>query len=69
MTPSLPVSVLIPTRWTPEQAIAVLELLNELRDALWAAHGERIQQYLQQQQGSADTNPPDSGPDGADPAF
>ena len=32
-------SVLIPASWTPEQALAVLELLNDLRDTLWAIHG------------------------------
>jgi hypothetical protein len=30
----------------------VFELLNELRDALWAIHGDRIQDLLQQEQGS-----------------
>jgi len=69
VTPLLPLSVLIPAGWTAEQAIAVLEFLNELRDALWTLHGERIQQYLQQQQAAANPNAPDSGSDGADPAF
>lgn len=45
------VSVLIPAAWTPEQALAVLELLNDLRDALCAIHGDRIQDMLQQEQG------------------
>ena len=47
------VSVLIPASWTPEQALAVLELLNDLRDALCAIHGDRIQDMLQQEQGFA----------------
>ena len=50
-TPSAAV-VLISDWWTPEQALAVFELLNELRDALWAIHGDRIQDLLQQEQGS-----------------
>lgn len=51
-TRTLPaVSVLIPAAWTPEQALAVLELLNDLRDALCAIHGDRIQDMLQQEQG------------------
>jgi len=41
MTTLPAVSVLIPADWTPEQALAVLELLNGLRDAIWAIHGDR----------------------------
>ena len=63
------VSVLIPAEWTPEQALAVLELLNDLRDALWALHGDRIQEHLQQQQASADSITPRGEPDGDDPVF
>ena len=48
--------VLIPTLWTPEQALAVVELLDDLRDRLWALHGRHIQDLLQQQQGSAASN-------------
>ena len=69
MTTPLPVSVVVPARWTPEQAIAVLELLNDLRDALWAVHGDRIQHHLQQQQASADTSAPGSDPNSHDPVF
>ena len=47
------VSVLIRASWTPEQALAVLELLNDLQDALCAIHGDRIQDMLQQEQGFA----------------
>jgi len=69
VTPRLPLSVVIPAGWTPEQAIAVLELLNDLRHALWAVHGERIQQYLQRQQASVDTSSSGSGPSSDDTAF
>jgi len=41
MTTLPAVSVLIPADWTPEQALAVLELLNDLRNAIWAVHGDR----------------------------
>ncbi|HUN43282.1 MAG TPA: hypothetical protein VMU81_23560 [Acetobacteraceae bacterium] len=62
-------SVLIPASWTPEQALAVLELLNDLRDALCAIHGDRIQDMLQQEQGflAADLLPGE--PDGDEPLF
>lgn len=37
------------THWTPEDAHAILSLLDELRDALWAAYGEEIIAYHQRQ--------------------
>jgi hypothetical protein len=46
-------AVLIPAAWTPEQALAVFELLDELRDRVWAIHGCQIQELLQQEQGFA----------------
>ncbi|HEV2279638.1 MAG TPA: hypothetical protein VGS02_15765 [Acidobacteriaceae bacterium] len=63
------VSVLIPARWTPEQALAVLELLNALRDALWAIHGDPIQHLLQQQQGFARADPQLGEPNSDDQSF
>ena len=65
----LAVSVLIPDGCTPEQARAVLELLHELSHALRAVHGDRIQEHLQQQQGSAHTSAPSGDPNGDDPVF
>jgi hypothetical protein len=64
-----PVSVRIPASWTPEQALAVLELLNHLRDALWAIHGCQIQDLLQQEQGFAAGNLQPSPPNDDDPSF
>jgi hypothetical protein len=63
------VSVLIPASWTPEQALAVLELLNDLRDALWAIHGCHIQDLLQQEQGFAARHFQPSEPNNDDPSF
>ncbi len=34
----------LPAHWTPEQALAVFEILDLLRDELWAAYGPQIQQ-------------------------
>ena len=31
----LTISLQIPTYWTPDQAFAVLELIDDLRDAIW----------------------------------
>jgi hypothetical protein len=63
-------SVLIPAGWAPEQALAVLELLNELRAALLALHGDVICDYVkEQQQQSDDIIMPDGLPDDWDPPF
>lgn len=34
----------LPAHWTPEQALAIFEILDLLRDELWAAYGPEIQQ-------------------------
>ena len=30
----------IPAYWTPEQALAVFELVNDLRDVIWSHYGK-----------------------------
>lgn len=35
-------SVTIPGRWTPDQALVVAELLDTLRELLWARYGEQL---------------------------
>jgi hypothetical protein len=35
--------------WTPEQALAVMELLNDLRDRVWTHYGLAIQDLLREQ--------------------
>ncbi len=39
----------IPTYWTPEQANAVFELIDDIRDRIWAAYGPAIQEEIQNQ--------------------
>jgi hypothetical protein len=39
----------LPTHWSPEQALAVFECLQALRDALWAAYGPQVQQAWREQ--------------------
>jgi hypothetical protein len=36
----------LPAHWTPEQALAVFEVVDLLRDQLWAAYGPEIQSAL-----------------------
>ena len=48
--------------WTTEQALAVMELLDDLRDRVWTHYGLRIQNLLREQratQESSDNFDPD----------
>ena len=44
--PAAPFSLEIPDHWTPEQALAVFELLNELTDTLWNRYSIAITELL-----------------------
>lgn len=46
--------ILISAEWTPEQAWAVFELLDDLRDAIWNHYAPDIQHMVQNQQASDD---------------
>ena len=35
---------IVPLHWTPEQALAVFECLQALREALWTVYGPQVQQ-------------------------
>jgi hypothetical protein len=48
----------IPAHWSPEQALAVFELLDQLRDKIWAHYGLRLQQLLAEQPQTAPLRPP-----------
>ena len=43
-----PEPVTLPTHWTPQQALAVFEILDELRDWVWESYGPQIQQAIRQ---------------------
>jgi hypothetical protein len=32
----------LPDYWTPEQALAVVEFIGDLREAIWAHYGEQL---------------------------
>jgi len=61
-TTSLAISLQIPTYWTPEQAFAVFELIDELRDAIWRGYALQLQEEYRDQlrHHSADNDPTDS---------
>ena len=49
----------IPTYWTPEQAIAVFELVDDLRETIWAIYQTNLQELTHQQRQSAPVDPID----------
>jgi hypothetical protein len=46
----------IPAYWTPEQAFAVVELLDDLRDRIWAHYGVQLLDQYREQYGPADSD-------------
>ena len=46
-------SFLIDSQWTPEQALAVFELLDDLRERIWLQYAPQIQDLLQKQRTNA----------------
>jgi hypothetical protein len=47
----------IPTYWTPEQAIAVFELLDDLREQIWSSYQTDLQEMTRQQRQPAPLDP------------
>jgi hypothetical protein len=43
------ISLQIPTYWTPEQAFAVFELIDELRDTIWRCYALQLQEEYRDQ--------------------
>lgn len=39
----------IPDHWTPEQALAVYELIDEIRDAIWSRYQISLIELMQQE--------------------
>ena len=53
-TPPWAAAVVIPTLWTPEQALAAFELLDDLRETIWTLYGRQIQALLKEEQQHGD---------------
>ena len=62
-------SITLPTHWSPEQAVAVFEILDELREHVWASYGLQIQQVLRDQSSTAVPAADDIDIDEADVPF
>jgi hypothetical protein len=60
--PGLPLTInfKIPADWTPEQALAVFELLDDLRDQIGAHYSVQLFELSCQQYPHARTDPDDS---------
>ncbi len=52
----------VPRHWTPEQALAVAECLQAMREALWQVYGAQMQQAWCEQLMPTGT-PPEFDPD------
>ena len=57
-----PVLLEIPDHWTPETALAVFELINDLRDQIWSRYAIDIQDELRRQLLTGDTDANDAAP-------
>jgi hypothetical protein len=53
------ISLKIPAYWTPEQAFAVVELLDDLRDLIWAHYSVQLLDQYREQYRHADNDHPD----------
>lgn len=62
-------SITLPTHWSPEQAAAVFEILDDLREHVWARYGLQIQQVLRDERSTAITAAGDIAIDDADVPF
>jgi len=59
----------LPADWSPEQAVAVFEILDELRERVWAHYGVQIQQVLRDERCTAVRAADDISIDEADVPF
>jgi len=53
----------IPAYWTPEQAFAVVELLDDLRDRNWAHYSAQLLDQYREQYRPADSHHTDDATD------
>ena len=59
----LTIPLKIPTYWTPEQAFAVVELLDDLRDLIWARYSVQLLAQYREQCSPADNDHADDATD------
>ena len=58
-------TLVIPADWTPEQAQAVVDVLDDLREGIWAHYALPLQELYRSQRQPSDVNqPPTQGHSG-----
>jgi hypothetical protein len=62
-----PITVEIPAIWTADQALAVFELLDELKEKIWARYRCQLQDLLAVQQQYPDVSDSEAGMTCTDP--
>ena len=65
----LTISLHIPTYWTPEQAFAVFELIDDLREAIWRCYGMQLQDEYRDQLQPHTADRPETATDPDNPPF
>jgi len=63
----LTMSFAVPAYWTPEQALAVVELLDDLRELIWDHYGPQLLDEIRDDQQPRRSDQSGSPPD--DPPF
>jgi hypothetical protein len=58
-----PLTLDIPATWTPEEALAVFEPIDELRDKICALYNSQLQALLQQQRSNSQVDESDDAGD------
>jgi hypothetical protein len=53
------VPLAIPAYWTPEEALAVFELVDDLRERIWSIYQTDLQDLMRQQRQSGSIDPVD----------
>jgi hypothetical protein len=56
-----PITVEIPVTWTAEQALAVWEVLDQLREKIWARYSGQLQDLLAEEQRCASVDDGNAG--------
>ncbi len=56
-----PITVEIPVTWTAEQALAVWETLDQMREKIWARYSRQLQDLLAEEQRYAGIDDGDAG--------
>jgi hypothetical protein len=56
-----PIMVEIPVTWTAEQALAVWEMLDELRQKIWVRYSSQLQDLLAEERRCAAVDDGDAG--------